>query len=252
MSTLTYTDESGAEVRIAYTLHRTDGDARGLVLYVHGLGSSRLGTKNRYLKDGILGLGFDFLVFEFQGHGESSGDFEGLTLSRQLADLGAVLGELAGDHKTVVPIGSSLGGWTTAWYAAKHPGAFTAVILIAPAFRLVGDLKEGIGPDGVAEWKADGAYTFQGEEGPFTFRWDIAADLEAYPIDDLHRGLSGPVLIAHGKKDAVVPYEGSVTLKEKAANANVELFGIPDGDHGLTGHLPELEEQFHAFIEKHA
>ncbi|MBZ0254201.1 MAG: lysophospholipase, partial [Candidatus Methylomirabilis sp.] len=81
---------TGAPV-LATELHRAPGSARRLAIYAHGLASTRGGDKPRFFRDRLPALGWDFAAFDFQGHGESSGDLRRPTLSRQIEDLAAVV-----------------------------------------------------------------------------------------------------------------------------------------------------------------
>jgi len=65
-------------------------DARLCFLYLHGFGSVQTGEKADFFRQRALESGFAFCSFDFQGHGRSGGTMGGLTLTRNLGDVGRV------------------------------------------------------------------------------------------------------------------------------------------------------------------
>lgn len=218
---------------LAVDLHPATGRARRLAIYAHGLASSRLGDKPRYFKERLPAMGWDYAAFDFQGHGASTGALRGLTLSRQIEDLRAVVANFSGMYERILLIGSSMGGWTAAWYAARHPGAVHACVLIAPAFGFVEGLQRWIGEPEARRWRDEGSYEFQGPEGPFALDYGIVEDRRRFADEELHAGYRTPTLLLHGMKDESVPYKASLKFAEGAAGAPMEVVLFKDGDHRL-------------------
>src|SRR5712691_11493090 len=92
-------------------------------LYLHGFASGPGSQKAAFFRRKFLARGVELRIPDL-----SDGDFEGLTLTRQLAviDREAASG-------SVSLIGSSLGGYLAALYAARH-AAVHKVVAMAPAF----------------------------------------------------------------------------------------------------------------------
>ena len=98
------------------------GRSRFAFLYLHGFGSAQSGEKADYFRARAVAEGLPFCSFDFRGHGESGGTMRELTFSRNLEDLGVVHDFLAGQGLgAVVLIGSSMGGATALWHAARRP-----------------------------------------------------------------------------------------------------------------------------------
>lgn len=79
------------------------------------------------------------------------GDFEHLTISGQLAVV-----ERAAAGRPVALIGSSLGGYLAALYAARHPEV-PRLVLLAPAFGFATEWPERLGAEAVEQWRRTGA-----------------------------------------------------------------------------------------------
>jgi pimeloyl-ACP methyl ester carboxylesterase len=160
----------------------------------------------------------------------SEGHFEDLTISGQL---GVVERVAAG--RPVSLIGSSMGGYVAALYAARHPEV-ERLMLMAPAFALSGRWAEWLGDGQLEDWKRKGYLSFfhfaEGRERRLNYGiTDDAAQYEDYP------GVTQPALVFHGTQDTTVRCELS---KEFArCRPNVELVLLDDG-HELLASLEPM------------
>src|SRR5262245_8030594 len=95
-------------------------------VYLHGFASGPSSSKARFFRDRFaeLGIGLEVPVL-------AEGAFERLTISGQLAVLEQTTG---GDPVSL--IGSSMGGYLAALYAARHPEV-EKLVLLAPAFSFM-------------------------------------------------------------------------------------------------------------------
>src|SRR5262249_7128074 len=108
------------------------------VVYVHSFGSARDGAKATALQSACAGRGFSYAAFDFRGHGRSSGIMRDLRASGLLSDLEAVRDFLTSKGVTkLFPVGSSMGGFASSWFALRHPELVPAVVLMAPAFNFL-------------------------------------------------------------------------------------------------------------------
>jgi uncharacterized protein len=169
----------------------------------------------------------------------AEGDFAGLTITRQLA-----LVERLAAGRRITLMGSSLGGYLAALYAARHPQEVERVILLAPAFRLAERWAEREGPARVAEWERTGSlpYFHYGEKRELDLRWGFLADARQY---EPHPEVPQPTLIFHGEADTVVPLEDSVAFAARHAAAKLQVFA---SDHELGNVLEPMWKQSLAFL----
>src|SRR5579864_423003 len=93
------------------------------IVYLHGFASGPSSSKAGYFRQRLEGEGFSVAVPDL-----SEGNFEGLTLSGQLRVIDAAAG-----GENVALIGSSMGGYLAALYAARHADV-ERLVLLAPAF----------------------------------------------------------------------------------------------------------------------
>src|SRR3954451_23723404 len=93
------------------------------IIYLHGFASSPASGKARFFADRLRAAGAHVDIPALD-----AGDFEHLTISGQLR-----LVEQLAAGEPVSLIGSSMGGYLAALYAARHPEA-SKLVLLAPAF----------------------------------------------------------------------------------------------------------------------
>ena len=203
------------------------------VIYLHGFASSPNSRKATYCRRLMEAAGASVEVPDL-----AQGDFEHLTISGQLEVLHRVA---AG--RPVALIGSSLGGYLAALYAARH-AEITRLILLAPALGFASHWPERLGPEAVEEWRRSGsrevfhyadcrmrALSYQlFEDGA---RYEDAPDFQQ------------PALIFHGERDDVVPVR--LSREFAAQHPNVQLEVVPDG-HEMLGVLDSIGPKVVEFL----
>ncbi len=212
--------------------------ARLRVLYLHGFASGPASRKARFFAERLAGLGVALEIPDL-----CEGDFESLTITGQLRVIERVAGNCRGDTRPLVLIGSSLGGYLAALYAARH-SAIHRLILLAPAFNFYHLWENELGPQRLAAWRENGTMPVfhygRQRELPLSFRlMEDAARYEPFPV------FPQPALIFHGTRDAVVPVQQSAAFAK--AHGNVRLARL-DSDHELTDVLDEIWRRAEDFL----
>src|SRR5277367_3561711 len=95
------------------------------IVYLHGFASSPQSSKARFFAERFQAAGVPFEAPQLD-----EGNFEGLTISGQLR----VVEKAVGGEPAVL-MGSSLGGYLAALYAARNIETIEKLILLAPAFQ---------------------------------------------------------------------------------------------------------------------
>ena len=203
------------------------------ILYLHGFASSPASGKAIYFRDRLSRMGAQVEVPALDG-----GDFEHLTLTAQLAVM-----ERTAAGQRVALIGSSLGGYLAALYAARHPEV-SKLVLMAPAFGFAGRWAEREGREAVEQWRQKG-HTELFHYGENRIRrldyrlLEDAARFEEYP--EFHQ----PALIFHGAHDDVVPARCSEHFASTHANARLEIL---DSGHELHNVLEYMAAEAARFL----
>ncbi len=203
------------------------------ILYLHGFASSPASGKALYFREWLSRLGAEVEAPELDG-----GDFEHLTLTAQLAVI-----ERAAAGRPVALIGSSMGGYLAALYAARHAEA-SKLVLLAPAFGFAARWAEREGREAVERWRRAG-HTEVFHYGENRLRkldyrlLEDAAGYEDYP--EFHQ----PALIFHGAHDDVVPARCSEHFASTHANVRLEIL---DSGHDLHNVLEYMAAEAACFL----
>jgi len=203
------------------------------ILYLHGFASGPASRKANFFSTKLQELGWPFEVPDL-----AEGNFEGLTLSRQLTVV-----EQAADRQPVILMGSSLGGYLAALYAASHPEV-RKLVLLAPAFDFEQLWHRELGPERLEAWRKNGSMPIlhygEGRQMPIGYQlMEDASRHEPFP------GFRQPALIFHGTRDTVVPVQYSSEFAE--SHPNVRLVTLDSG-HELTDVLDVMWQEIEAFL----
>ncbi len=203
------------------------------IIYLHGFASGPSSSKARYFGERLKAAGARVNIPDL-----AAGDFEHLTITGQLAIL-----ERTAGGEPVALIGSSMGGYLAALYAARHPEV-SRLVLLAPAFGFQMRWEERFGPAAIEEWRISGTasvyhYAAGGDRPIWYGLLEDATHYEAFP--DFHQ----PALIFHGAQDDVVPARFSQEFAATHPNADLE---IVDSGHELLDVLDKMGPRVVEFL----
>jgi uncharacterized protein len=207
--------------------------ARLRVVYLHGFASSPESHKAHFFCKQLREFGFFVNVPDL-----AEGDFERLTISAQLRVI-----ERTSNRNPIILVGSSLGGYLAALYAARHPEV-ERLVLLAPAFDFHRLWISRLGPERLAAWRESGVirvfHYAAGCELPLAYKFlEDASQFEPFP------DFCQPALIFHGNHDPVVPVIHSSEFVE--AHANARLIQLESG-HELTDVLDAIWHRSRRFL----
>lgn len=207
------------------------------VVYLHGFASGPHSKKARFFCERFAAHGVAFDAPDL-----AEGDFDALTLTRQLAVVERAVG-----GRRVHLMGSSMGGYLAALYAASHPAEVKRAVLLAPAFDFAARWRERLGAEAFADWETTGklnVYHYaQGREASVGFQlYQDALSYPAYPAV----AAPTPVLIFHGRHDDVVPYQLSERFAADRPNVRLRVL---NSDHELVDSTELMWEETWAFLQ---
>jgi len=203
------------------------------ILYLHGFASAPSSAKARYFRAALESAGAQVEVPDL-----AEGDFERLTITGQLGVI-----ERAAHNEPVSLIGSSLGGYLAALYAARH-SEVRRLVLLAPGFAFARRMQEYLGAEKMEQWRRAGFFEFfhYGENRPRTLRYTLMEDAARYEdFPDFHQ----PALIFHGAQDEIVPAAGSQQFARAHPNARLEIL---DSNHDLLNVLDQIAPKVMRFL----
>ncbi len=208
---------------VCETLIRKDN-----VVILHGAGAS---DRKRYygLAREILRRGFGVILFDFSGHGDSTGELKDLSLNRRVIQVRKVIDTLAPKEGSLYLVGFSMSGQTVCDLLPLYKERIPAILLGCP----------GVYARSVQKMVFGG--------GEFTSKirsLDSWKDSAAF--DEL-RSFRGRTVIAIGSDDQVIPKLVIVSLKKVANDLEyVEYSGV---DHQLAKWLASHENEQKKLID---
>jgi pimeloyl-ACP methyl ester carboxylesterase len=211
------------------------------IVYLHGFASGPSSSKARYFRERLRALGATVDVPDL-----AAGDFEHLTLTGQLTVIHDAV-QTSAHREPVALIGSSMGGYLAALYAARHP-EIARLVLLAPAFGFARGWAEHLGAARFAQWRSTGALEVfhYGENRMRSLSYALLEDAVRYEdFPDFHQ----PALIFHGVDDEVVPARYSEEFA--AAHPNVTLEVLQSG-HELLNVLEYMGLKIERFLLRSA
>ena len=188
------------------------------VIYLHGFASGPGSKKAQFFRQQFAECGIELEIPDL-----AAGDFANLTITGQLRVI-----ERTANGSAVSLIGSSMGGYLAALYAARH-AEVERVVLMAPAFGFARRWPVTLGEEKLAAWRDTGSMEMfhYGEGRPMALRYTLLEDGATYEdFPDVRQ----PALIFHGAGDAVVP--AAYSREFAAGRPNVRL-EVVDSDHEL-------------------
>ena len=227
---------------------RAEGKDRQ-ILFITGFLSKRWGNKSKALAQWCEEQGWGFCCYDVRGFGDSEGRFIDYTLSDWIADARTVVTMLkAGPPITIV--GNSIGGWI-AWLTAQEREQVERLILIAPAFNMMGLRAKSIDPERQHDWHTAGWMPWDDEPAhrDYPISWKWVEESEAYWKSSFDRLRPVKTTILHGLQDSVIVPQGSSRFVElllaRDPSFPVEL-DLIEGDHRLSS--PNQVERFQRLV----
>jgi uncharacterized protein len=196
-------------------------------VWLHGFASAPSSTKAGYVQGQLRSRGIALTIPDL-----NAPVFRDLTVTRMLAQIE----ELSRGERLVL-FGSSLGGFTAATYAARHPAQVASLLLLAPAFDLAARWEARMPAAELRRWREEGVFAFdhhahgRKEELSIGFLED-AARYEPFPLP------AAQTLVVQGTRDDVVD---PALAREFASRMGdrVRLVEVDEG-HELTKDLDRL------------
>ena len=187
------------------------GERCPMVVFCHGFSGTKDGPLFELVCDTLQAHGIASIRFDFNGHGESEGEFKDMTVPNEIEDAKKVV-EYVRDLRYVSDLaiaGHSQGGVVAAMTAGQlseelGEPAFKTVVLMAPAAVLRDDAIRGNTMGKTYDPLDPGDYVELW--GGLKLGGKYITTAFSLPIYETAAKYQGPALIIHGNADRVVPY----------------------------------------------
>jgi pimeloyl-ACP methyl ester carboxylesterase len=204
---------------------------------LHGFASSPRSRKNEHFRARFEARGIPLVTPDL-----NQPSFGRLSFAAMRAEVERTWEERGG--KPLRMIGSSLGGYVAAWFAATHPERVDRLVLLCPAFGLSGRWRDLVAPERLAEWRETGWLAFDDARGvPVPVHYAFFEEGARVPTMP---HVTCPTVVVHGRGDETVPFAQSVRYLAETP-AVQELIAVDDG-HDLLASLREIDAAINRFL----
>ena len=212
------------------------------IIFLHGLMSDIKSKKAKHLQKFSDKNKINLLLFEYSGHGRSSGKFVDFSIKNWIEDSRAITEKIAKKNRIVL-IGSSMGAWIGIHLIKYFHKRIKGFVGIAPA------------PDFTEELMWKKFNTFEKQEIMQNKIYKLKSSYNKfYPITKkfifdgkkllvLNKKIkcNFPIELLHGINDNSVPWNYSLLLSKALISKNIKITIIKDGGHSLS-RTPDLKK----------
>lgn len=235
-------DINGALGKLSAVVYRPDlqeGEKSPLVILMHGFMSDKRERVVTAIASALQEKGIAYIRFDFNGHGDSEGDFQDMTVVNEIEDAKKVY-EYARSLDFVSDIallGHSQGGVVASMVAGELGNEkISGLVLMAPAAVLKDNALDGemfgvrFDPVNIPEY----VQVFNGRVGR-----EYIKVAQTLPIYETAARYVGPVCIIHGMSDEIVPYSYGLRYKDGYKDAALHL--VEGENHAFSRKLDEVK-----------
>ena len=221
-------------------------DSESVIIMIHGADGNRADSSIGMLEiaSGLVEHGYNVLMFDLRGHGESEGNRMSAGFYEKRDLLGAVDYVKGRGFERIGVLGFSVGAATALTGTAENDDVDAVV-----ADSSFADLKEMMDPEFSKRTKFPKFFL-----GPLLFMVKImyGVDFNAIkPVESVPRIEPRPILFIHGELDETVPLEHAYRLRAASQNPESQLWVVPEAGHvrAYITHPEEYISRITAFFD---
>lgn len=215
-------------LKLVGTREEPFGEIYDMAIIFHGFTGNRNTPLLKEIANDLRDENIASVRFDFNGHGDSDGKFENMTVLNEIEDANAILNYVKTDPhvRNIYLVGHSQGGVVASMLAGLYPDLIKKVVLLAPAATLKSDALKGntqgvtYNPDHIPDRLPFKDLTLGG------FYLRVAQQL---PIYEVSAQFTRPVCLIHGTNDTIVSPNASKKYDQIYQNSTLHL--IEGADH---------------------
>ena len=235
--------------KISYILKKKSRLKKSVV-FLSGYRSDKRGTKANFIESLCTENGFEYLRFDYSGHGDSSGNINNLVLSDWINESKIII-----EKKTNYPlilIGSSMCGWIAFYLSLILNKKIIGIIGIASAIdftlKLVKNLNsiEYKNYDKKKEIKVYSKYS----RNPYTFKKSFIDDSKKFLLLNKKINIKVKATLLYGLKDSSVHLDSQIEFLKNLTHPETSLIISKNSDHRMSSNydLKVLKDEILKFL----
>lgn len=223
------------KANIHYILKKKKSNGANVsVVFLIGYNSDSLGKKALYIELLRKKLGFEYLRFDYSGHGKSSGDIQDRTLSDWIYESRVIIKKKT--NHPIILIGSSMGGWISLILAKSLNKNLLGILGIATAANFTTNIIEKLTKKQKLLYKENNFIKLKSiyKKDGYIFTKKFIDDSKKYCFSKKSFRLNCKIIFLYGKEDASVIYETQLNLMKIIDSKEISLIVSRSSDHRMS------------------
>ncbi len=206
------------------------------VIFLAGYRSDMLGTKAIFLDKLSRKIGFEYLRFDYSGHGTSDGKIDERLITDWVSEAKYFIKKLS---YPVIIIGSSLGGWLSIILLQKIKKKILGVIGIAAAADFTDDILKNLSLAEKISYKNKRYISINTnyDNSPYTFNKKFIEDSKKYFILKKSFKTNAKIILLYGLLDDAVKLQKQLDILRIIKTKNSKLTISRNSDHRMSSNF---------------
>ena len=207
------------------------------IIFLSGYNSDMLGTKAIFLDRLSKKIGYEYLRFDYSGHGASEGKIERQLLSDWVNESYSLIKKKL-KHPIII-VGSSLGGWIAFILLQRLKKYTLGVIGIGAAPDFTNDMIKNLSSIQKRKYLDKGYISIKSEYGekPYKFTKKFIEDSKKHFVLLKNLEISNKITLLYGLKDSAVKLETQIKLLKILKTNDAKLTILNSSDHRMSSGL---------------
>ncbi len=204
------------------------------LIFLPGYNSDMFGTKAVFLDNLRKKIGFEYLRFNYSGHGSSEGQIKKQCISSWIAETKYFIKNKL-KYPTIV-VGSSLGGWISLVVSQKPNKKIKGIIGIGTAPDFTENILKSLSLQEKEKYKKNKFLSFSSKytKEKFIFTKNFIDDSKKYLILKKKINTESIVSLLYGSKDAAVSLDNQLKILELLNAKSSKLIIVKNSDHRMS------------------
>ena len=207
------------------------------IIFLSGYNSDMLGTKATFLDTLSKKIGYEYLRFDYSGHGSSQGKIEKQLLSDWINEAYSLIRKKL--KYPLIIVGSSLGGWIAFILLKKLQKNILGIIGIGAAPDFTNDIIKNLSSIQKKRYIDKGHILIKSnyEEKPYKFTKKFIEDSKRNFVLLKNLNINTKINLLYGLQDSAVKLETQITLLKLLKTKNAKLTILNSSDHRMSSSL---------------
>ena len=204
------------------------------IIFLSGFKSDMLGTKASFLDTLSKKIGYEYLRFDYSGHGSSEGKIEKQLLSDWVNEAHLLIKKKL-KHPVII-VGSSLGGWIAFILLKKIKNNILGVIGIGAALDFTNDIIKNLSSIQKKKYTDKGYISIKSdyEKNPYIFTKKFIEDSKNNFVLLKNLEINTDISLLYGLQDNAVKLETQIKLLKLLKKKSGKLIISNNSDHRMS------------------